>query len=201
MKISVLGLGYIGLPTALLFAKGGHEVIGVDVNQQVIDSLNAGNIHIEEAGLQELFDQAKDHFIAQNTISEADAFIIAVPTPLNKSLRIADLSYVRAAAAMIATKLKKQDLVVLESTVPPGASERIVIPILEKSGLSGSDFFYAHCPERAIPGNTIHEMVHNDRIIGGTNPESGMRARELYSSFVQGSIFPVSYTHLRAHET
>ncbi len=189
MKISVLGLGYIGLPTALLFAKGGHEVIGVDVNQQVIDSLNAGNIHIEEAGLQELFDQAKDHFIAQNTISEADAFIIAVPTPLNKSLRIADLSYVRAAAAMIATKLKKQDLVVLESTVPPGASERIVIPILEKSGLSGSDFFYAHCPERAIPGNTIHEMVHNDRIIGGTNPESGMRARELYSSFVQGSIF------------
>lgn len=188
MKVSVLGLGYIGLPTALLFAKGGHEVIGVDVNQQIIDSLNAGNLHIEEPGLQELYDQAKDRFLAQTTISEADVFIIAVPTPLNKSIRVADLSYVRSAAAMIATKLKRHNLVILESTVPPGASERIVIPILEKSGLSGYDFYYAHCPERAIPGNTIHEMVFNDRIIGGSNQESSTLAREVYSSFVQGSI-------------
>jgi UDP-N-acetyl-D-mannosaminuronic acid dehydrogenase len=189
MKISVLGLGYIGLPTALLFARSGHEVVGVDVNREVIDSLNAGQLHIDEKGLQEVYDQAKGRFCARNAVEESDVFVIAVPTPLNKSLRVADLSYIRAAAAMVATKLKHGNLVVLESTVPPGASERILFPILEKSGLRLSEFHYAHCPERAIPGNTIHEMVNNDRIIGGIDQASGILASEVYSSFVQGSIY------------
>jgi len=126
MKITVLGLGYIGLPTSLLFGRSGHEVVGIDVNQTVIDSLNAGVLHFEEEGLQQLFDETKGNFTAQNTVPEADVFVIAMPTPLNKSLRVADLSYVRAAAAMIAPVLKEYNLVVLESTVPPGASERIV---------------------------------------------------------------------------
>lgn len=187
-KICVLGLGYIGFPTALLLAKAGHEVIGVDINAKVIETLNSGIPHIIEPGIDQLFAEARNNFSAQKNVIEADILLIAVPTPLEVSLRISDLSYIRSAATMIAPHLKKGNLVVLESTVPPRASERVIIPILEKSGLKAGEFLFAHCPERAIPGNTLHEMVHNDRIIGGINPESINKTVDIYSSFVQGKL-------------
>jgi UDP-N-acetyl-D-mannosaminuronic acid dehydrogenase len=187
--ITVLGLGYIGLPTALLFAKAGNKVIGVDINETVIKLLNAGKLHIEEPGLEELFSSAKNNFSATTRVGPSDVFLVAVPTPLTKSLHISDLNYVRSAFEMIYPHLKKGNLVILESTVTPGASEKLAIPILEKSGLKAGDFFYAHCPERAIPGKTLEEMVHNDRIIGGFNAKSAELTMNLYSSYVTGKIF------------
>jgi UDP-N-acetyl-D-mannosaminuronic acid dehydrogenase len=187
--VTVLGLGYIGLPTALLFAKSGNQVIGVDINQSVVNSLNNGKLHIEEPGLQELFISAKNNFSATTVVGPSDVFLITVPTPLKKSIHVSDLAYVRTAFEMIYPYLKKGDLVILESTVTPGASEKLGIPILERSGLKAGEFFYAHCPERAIPGKTLYEMVHNDRIIGGFNPDSADITKNLYGSYVKGKIF------------
>ena len=193
-KICVLGLGYIGLPTALLLAKSGFEVIGVDVNERVVKTLNQGQLHISDPGLPELFEEARRNFAAQTVVPEADIYLIAVPTPLKAHIRVSDLGYVRSAAEMIYPHLRKGNLVILESTVPPCASEKLVIPILEKSGLKAGDFQYVHCPERAIPGKTLYEMVHNDRIIGGINDESAASARTVYSSYVQGRIYLTDVT-------
>ena len=189
MRICVLGLGYIGLPTALLFATHGYEVVGVDVNEKVVDMLNRGETPFNEPGLDELLRKAKGNFIAKTELEEADVFLIAVPTPLEKAIKVSDLKYVRTAAKMIRPYLKRDNLVVLESTVPPGTSERLVIPILEKNGLNAGEFYFAHCPERAIPGRTIYEMIHNDRIIGGYDNKSAELARSLYASFVKGNIY------------
>ena len=176
MKICVLGLGYIGLPTALLFAAHGVDVVGVDVKQSVVDSLNHGKLPFEEPGIDDLYIRAKDRFVAKREPECADAFLIAVPTPLDSATKVSDLAYVRRAADMIAPCLLKGNLVILESTVPPGTSDRTIIPRLEKSGVAVGDFLYAHCPERAIPGRTLHEMVHNSRIIGGYDRDSADRA-------------------------
>ncbi|AEK73088.1 UDP-N-acetyl-D-mannosamine 6-dehydrogenase [Thermococcus sp. 4557] len=190
MKISVLGLGYIGLPTALLFAASGHEVIGVDVDKRKVELLNSGELPFQEPGLDELFEKARGNFRASTQVEESDVFLIAVPTPLDEHTKAADLKYVKSAAEMIWPHLREGNLVILESTVPPNTTERLLIPILEKSGLkAGTDFHVVHCPERAIPGKTIHEMIHNDRIIGGITPESAELAKELYSSFVKGNIY------------
>ncbi len=187
-KICVLGLGYIGLPTALLLARNGFEVIGVDVNENVVNTLNRGQLHISEPELPELFEQARCNFGAQISVPEADIYLIAVPTPLKKNIRVPDLGYVRSVAEMIYPHLQRGNLVILESTVPPGTSEKLVIPILEKSGLKAGEFQYVHCPERAIPGKTLYEMIHNDRIIGGIDAGSAQSARTVYSSYVQGRI-------------
>lgn len=190
MKISVLGLGYIGLPTALLFAASGHEVVGVDIDKRKVELLNSGKLPFQEPGLEELFEKAKNNFRVSTEVEESDVFLIAVPTPLDFHTKAADLKYVKSAAEMIWSHLRKDNLVILESTIPPKTTERLLIPILEKSGLkAGIDFYLVHCPERAIPGKTIHEMVHNDRIIGGITPKSAQRAKELYSSFVKGEIY------------
>ncbi|MFA4646588.1 nucleotide sugar dehydrogenase [Pyrococcus kukulkanii] len=190
MKISVLGLGYIGLPTALLFAASGHEVIGVDVNEEKVKMLNSGQLPFQEPGLKELFEKARSNFRASTKVEESDVFLIAVPTPLDEHTKAADLKYVKSAAEMIWPHLQKGNLVILESTVPPRTTERILVPILEKSGLrAGTDFYVAHCPERAIPGRTLYEMVHNDRIIGGITRKSAELAKKLYSSFVKGNIY------------
>ena len=190
MKICVLGLGYIGLPTACLFANANHEVIGIDINQKTIGELNHSELPFEEKGLEELFENAYPNMRFRTQVEESDVFIIAVPTPLNKEMKMADLKHVRSAAEMISPHLRKDNLVILESTVPPGTSEKLLVPILEKSGLKVSKNFYlAHCPERAIPGNTIYEMVHNDRIIGGIDKKSTELAKTFYSSFVKGSFY------------
>ena len=190
MKICILGLGYIGLPTACLFANANHEVIGVDINQETIKKLSYGDLPFEERGLEELIEKALSNMRFKTEVEEADIFIIAVPTPLDKEMKMADLKYVRLAAEMTYPHLRKDNFVILESTVPPGTSEKLLIPILEKSGLKVSkDFYLAHCPERAIPGNTIYEMMHNDRIIGGIDKKSATLAKSLYSCFVKGNFY------------
>ena len=168
MKICVLGLGYIGFPTACLFANANHEVIGIDVNHAMIEKLNNKELPFEEVGLEEVFENALPNMRFKTQVKEADVFLIAVPTPLNKEMKMAELKYVRSAAEMIYPHLRNDNFVILESTVPPGTCDKLLVPLLEKSGLKVSDDFYlAHCPERAVPGNTIYEMVNNDRIIGG----------------------------------
>jgi UDP-N-acetyl-D-mannosaminuronic acid dehydrogenase len=188
MRVCVLGLGYIGLPTALLLADAGHEVIGVDVNKSLIEKLNMNVVSIEEPMMLNLFRRASERFHAQLEVPLADAFFICVPTPIDGELRVADLTCVRNAAAMIAPQLREGNLVIVESTVPPGTTGNLVIPILKKSGLESDQFFVAYCSERALPGNVIHEMVHNDRIVGGKDLGSATKAMLLYSSFVKGTI-------------
>lgn len=187
-KICVLGLGYIGFPTGLLLASHGHEVVGVDVNKAVVETLQAGKLHIVEPGLDELFASAKGCFSASTEVCDADVFLIAVPTPFDKETRLSDLSYVKSAAEMIVPHLKVGNLVILESTVSPCASEKVVIPILEKSGVKAGEFLYSHCPERAIPGKTLYEMEYNDRIVGGIDEKSCEVTRDIYKSYVKGDI-------------
>jgi len=199
-RIYVFGLGYIGLPTACLLATHGYRVIGIDVNKEVVEKINQGEAPFEEPGLEELLQSAlrSDSLVAKIEPEAADTFLIAVPTPLDKEAKMADLKYVRQAAKNIAGYLQKENIVVLESTVPPGTCEKLLLPILEESGLKGGvDFHLVHCPERAIPGNTIYEMIHNDRIIGGVDRKSAELARELYSSFVEGNLY---LTDLRTAE-
>lgn len=200
MKLCVLGLGYIGLPTAALFATHGHQVVGIDINGNIVECVNRKEPPFDEIGLSELVDAAvsSGDLVAKTEIEEADAFIIAVPTPLNTEMRMADLRYVRSAGEMIYSYLKEGNLVVLESTVPPGTSEKLLAPILEKSRLKVSkDLYLAHCPERAIPGSTIYEMVHTDRVIGGINSKSAELAKTLYSCFVTGDFY---LTNIRTAE-
>jgi len=190
-KICVLGLGYIGLPTSLLFAINGNKVIGVDINKQIVDIINKRKAPFKEDGLVELFKKAFDsnNFYANTMVENADVFLIAVQTPLDNEAKLADLKYVKSAANMIYPFLSKGNLVIIESTIPPGTSEKIIVPILEKSGLKNDlDFDLVHCPERAIPGNTIYEMINNDRIIGGSNIKSVEFAKELYSCYVNGNF-------------
>ena len=190
MKICILGLGYIGLPTACLFANANHEVVGIDINKEIIKKLNRGELPFEEEGLEELFEKASPNMRFKTEVEVADVFVIAVPTPLDKEMKMADLKYVRSAAEMIYPHLREDNLVILESTVPPGTSEKLLIPILEKSGLNVSEEFHlAHCPERAIPGNTIYEMTHNDRIIGGIDKNSAELAKSMYSCFVKRNFY------------
>jgi len=187
MKISVLGLGYIGLPTALLLADAEYDVIGVDVDTEIVNTLSSGNLPFEEPDLDDLFKRARNKFKVSTDVESSDVYIIAVPTPLDEEIKIADISYVKDASKSIAKVINPGQLVILESTVPPGTSESIVIPTLKNSCPSG--FYYAHCPERAIPGKTISEMVSNDRIIGTIDEESYRKTKEIYASFVKGNIY------------
>ena len=192
MKICVIGLGYIGLPTAILLSEK-NEVVGVDVKTDVVDKINKKIMPFEEPGLDSLL---KASTITASTKPQlADAFLICVPTPFDKEIRMADLRFVRMAAESIVPSLRKGNIVILESTVSPGADINVMAPILERSGLkAGEDFYLAHCPERAIPGNTLHEMVNNDRIIGGIDDASTQLAKRIYSTFVKGNIFTTDIT-------
>lgn len=188
--ICILGLGYIGLPTASMFATNGLHVRGVDNNPEIIRKLKTGTIHIHEPGLQEIVTRAFDQgsLIVEIQPDLADAFIIAVPTPFLEDKR-ADMSYVISAAESILPFLRKGNLVVLESTSPPLTTENIVSPILEKSGLkAGVDFKLAYSPERVLPGQILKELVENDRVIGGVDQSSAEAGRDLYSTFVKGQI-------------
>lgn len=189
-SICVLGLGYIGLPTASTFATHGLHVVGVDVNRQVVSTLHNGDIHIHEPGLRTLVQAAvrSKNLIIQETPAPADAFIIAVPTPLYADKR-ADMSYVSAASESIIPHLRQGNLVVLESTSPPRTTVNLVKPILEYSGLhAGQDFYLAYTPERVLPGQILQELIENTRIIGGINQASAEVARDLYALFVRGEI-------------
>jgi UDP-N-acetyl-D-mannosaminuronic acid dehydrogenase len=191
-KVCVLGLGYIGLPTASTFATQGIHVVGVDVNQRVVDVLRNGDIHIQEPGLSTLVKAAfhSGHLQVSEQPEEADAFIIAVPTPLEDGdLKRADMRYVIAAAESIVPFLKPGNLVVLESTSPPRTTVDVVAPILERSGMkAGPDFYLVYSPERVLPGKILHELVENARVIGGVDRASAEVGRDLYAAFVRGEI-------------
>lgn len=199
--ISVIGLGYIGLPTAAMFASKEKKVIGVDVNQHAVDMINAGKIHIIEPELDVLVKKVVDGGLLKATISPepADAFLIAVPTPFlpvktEGSIPEPDLSYVEAAAKSIAKVLKKGDLVILESTSPVGTTEKMANWMAEaRSDLSfpqthggASDIRVAYCPERVLPGHVVRELVNNDRVVGGMTEVCSAAAIELYKLFVEG---------------
>lgn len=196
-KISVVGLGYIGLPTAAVIASKGIEVIGVDVSEHAVETINEGRIHIVEPGLEEMVksDVEKGLLKAYLTPQEADAFLIAVPTPFKGDNYEPNLDYIESASKAIAPVLKSGDLVILESTSPVGATERMAAwiaearPELKVSGVNADgevDIFVAHCPERVLPGQVIRELEENDRVIGGLNEASTERATALYKTFVKG---------------
>ncbi len=198
--LCVLGLGYIGLPTASTFATHGIDVIGVDVNPYVVETLRNGGLHLHEPGLRTLVEAAfkSGHLRVSESPAEADAFIIAVPTPFfedrfgeykGRAYKMADLGAVKAASQAIVPYLRRGNLVVLESTSPPGTTEKVVAPILERSGLkAGVDFYLVYSPERVLPGQILRELIENARIIGGITPESAQAGRDLYSTFVKGEI-------------
>lgn len=188
--ICVLGLGYIGLPTASTFATHGLKVVGVDVNPQIVNGLQNGHLHLYEPGLRTLVQAAlrSGNLIVAQQPQPADAFIIAVPTPFYEDKR-ADMRAVQSASEAIVPHLRKGNLVILESTSPPLTTVNLVAPILEKSGLKpGEDFYLAYSPERVLPGQILRELIENARIIGGVNPKSAQAGRDLYSIFVRGEI-------------
>jgi len=186
----VLGLGYIGLPTACTFANHGLKVIGVDVNLQIVDTLRKGGLHIQEPGLQDMVLTAiqSKKLLIQEIPETADVFIIAVPTPFLEDKK-ADLSYVISASETITPFLRPGNLVILESTSPPRTTSDIVAPILENSGLkAGEDFHLIYSPERVLPGRILEELIYNARVIGGINQKSADAGYRLYSIFVKGEI-------------
>lgn len=197
--VSVVGLGYIGLPTAAMFASRKKQVIGVDVNQHAVDTINRGEIHIVEPELDMIVHAAvTEGYLKAVTIPEpADAFLIAVPTPFknnDSTIPEPDLAYIESAAKAIAPVLKKGDLVILESTSPVGATEQMAEWLAEaRQDLSfpqnageSADVNVAHCPERVLPGHVVRELVENDRVIGGMTATCSARAIELYKTFVEG---------------
>ncbi|EOD54859.1 UDP-N-acetyl-D-mannosamine dehydrogenase [Aeromonas molluscorum] len=195
--ISVVGLGYIGLPTAAVIASNGIRVVGVDVNQHAVDTINQGKIHIVEPGLEDLVKQAVQdgHLSAHSSPQKADAFLIAVPTPFKGEDHEPDLRYIESASRALAPMLEKGNLVVLESTSPVGATEQMAKWLAEeRSDLTfphtvaegqTPDIFVAHCPERVLPGQVIRELVENDRIIGGMDAASTAAATQVYKMFVK----------------
>ena len=188
--LCVIGMGYIGLPTASVFANKSVQVTGVDTNTHIIEGLKAGKPHIFEPGLGELLLEAihSGHLAISNDVVPADAFIIAVPTPFYGDKR-ADLRAVVAASEAVVPHLQRGNLVILESTSPPRTTVDIVAPILEKSGLkAGEDFLLAYSPERVLPGRILQELVANPRVIGGIDPVSAQAGRDLYRIFVKGDI-------------
>ena len=190
-KICVVGMGYIGLPTASILATHGFEVTGIEVSQAIIKEVGEGKTDINEPGLSILVKAAvKSRGLrCQEEAPEADVFIICVSTPYNQN-KTADLSCVIKAGTTIAPMIRKGNLVILESTVPPGTTEQVLQPILETSGLvAGRDFHLAHCPERVLPGDLLNELVQNDRIIGGIDEVSGKMAEKIYETFVEGNIY------------
>ncbi len=189
-ELCVVGLGYIGLPTASLFATHGFQVKGVDISPQVVATINQGDIHIEEPGLKTLVQAAVNsgNLKAYTEPQPADCFIIAVPTPITEDKRV-DLRSVAQAARAIVPLLRPGNLVILESTSPPGTTRDFLAPILAESGLvPGEELFIAHCPERVLPGKIIKELLTNARVIGGLDPASAEQARRLYATLVEGEI-------------
>ena len=191
MKICIMGQGYIGLPTAALFTRNHCEVVGVDINEQIVENLNKGIIHIEEPGISDIIKNAVKNklYTASLTPEKADAFIITVPTPYIVENYSCDLSYVITACETIIPYIEKGNTVIIESTIAPMSTDETIKPIFEKAGFTiGEDLFLAHCPERVLPGRIIEELIHNDRIIGGVTPECAVKASEVYGQFVEGDL-------------
>jgi UDP-N-acetyl-D-mannosaminuronic acid dehydrogenase len=205
-NICVIGLGYIGLPTASTFAAHGVHVLGVDISTRILETLQKGEIHIHEPGLREEFQSAlkTGRLSFASAPAPAEAFIIAVPTPFYEgeygeangvNFKKADMRAVTSAAEAIVPVLRKGNLVVLESTSPPRTTADLVRPILERSGLvAGRDFHLAYSPERVLPGQILRELIENARVIGGITPESAQAGHDLYATFVKGQIIQTDAT-------
>ncbi|WKZ42760.1 MAG: nucleotide sugar dehydrogenase [Anaerolineales bacterium] len=205
-KLCILGLGYIGLPYAAMFAARGVKVHGVDINPHVVETLKAGKIHIYEPGLQAMVESAvqSGNLTVSSSPEEADAFIIAVPTPFQHEkfgeyngmrFKLADMRAVTSAAEAILPVLRKGNLVILESTSPPQTTVNLVAPILARSHLeAGKDYHLCYSPERVLPGQILRELVENARVIGGITPESARAGRDLYAAFVKGEIHETDAT-------
>jgi UDP-N-acetyl-D-mannosaminuronic acid dehydrogenase len=188
--VNVIGLGYIGLPTALMLASHGVEVVGTDYNKTLIDTLNAGKTTFKEDGLDALFDEAVKAGVLFTTDYQAtDMYIISVPTPYDKFSKKVDARYVVAAVNEVLKYCVKGAIIVVESTISPGTMDRYVRPAIEEKGMIiGEDVHLVHAPERIIPGNMVHELLHNNRTIGADNIAIGEKVKQCYSSFCQGDI-------------
>ncbi|GAB3289817.1 UDP-N-acetyl-D-mannosamine dehydrogenase [Pseudidiomarina andamanensis] len=188
MDVCVIGLGYIGLPTAALLANQGYRVHGVDVTPEVVDTINQGNIHIVEPELDAYVAKAvaNKQLTASLEAKTADVFVLAVPTPFHEG-HVPNIDYVIAATKSIAGVLKAYDLVILESTSPVGTTE-IVETTLQEAGVDTSSLYIAHCPERVLPGHIMRELVENDRIVGGLTPEASEKVADFYRTFVSGEV-------------
>ncbi|WP_288738121.1 UDP-N-acetyl-D-mannosamine dehydrogenase [uncultured Parabacteroides sp.] len=189
MKACFMGLGYIGLPTAIIAAKHGVNVLGVDINSGVVEMTNQGKLHIIEPGMEEYLQEVVNAGLlkASTTPEISDAYFMVVPTPF-KGNHEPDISYVEAATRSVLPYLKEGDLYVIESTSPVGTTEKMQSLIFSERPELKDKIYIAYCPERVLPGNVIYELVHNDRVIGGINPESTDKAIEFYSQFVQGTL-------------
>ena len=189
MRACFMGLGYIGLPTAIIAAKHGVDVVGVDINKNVVETTNKGVLHIIEPGMEQLLQEviASGKFKAYTEPQESDAYFIVVPTPF-KGEHKPDISYVEAATRMVLPLLKANDLFVIESTSPVGTTEKMMSLIYETRPELKDKIFIAYCPERVLPGNVIFELENNDRVIGGVNEASTEKAKEFYQTFVKGAL-------------
>lgn len=193
-KVVVIGLGYVGLPSAALISEAGHEVLGVDINEGLIASLKDGRCPLAEAEIKKIVEQslAAGRLRVAMTAEPADVFIICVPTPITEN-KHADLTMVAGAIRATAPFIKKGDMVILESTSPIGTTEALIAGALKDKGLDPlSDVDVCYCPERVFPGNTVREILHNDRVVGGLTPRAAARAKAFYESFCKGEAFPVS---------
>lgn len=192
MKLCTIGLGYIGLPTSIMFAKHNVNVVGVDVKKEVVDSLNNGRIHLEEPGLQEALEEviSMGTFRAANTPEKADTFIISVPTPNHHDqYKSCDLTYVLNAVKSVLPYIETGNTIIIESTIAPRSMDDFVKPLVEEMGfVVGKDVFLVHCPERVLPGQILQELVFNNRIVGGVTPACTEAGVNVYSIFVQGEI-------------
>lgn len=188
--LNVVGLGYIGLPTALMFASHGIEVVGTDYNSELVSKLNAGYLTFEEKGLNELFEEATGRGILFTTeYQRTDMYIVAVPTPYDKTSKKIDPSYAIKAVESVLQVCSKGAVIVIESTVSPGTTDRFIKPAIEAKGfVLGRDVHIAHAPERIIPGNMVYELKYNSRTIGADEPEVADRVKALYASFCEGEI-------------
>ncbi len=192
-QVCVVGLGYVGLPTALLFARGGFTVHGFDISERVIETIRASKVGEAYPELSEWWESVDGQadFYADTRPVESDVFIITVPTPVHSQTKACDLSAVRAATQAIVPVLRPGNLVILESTVPPGTTRKVVGPIIEQgTGLKiGVDLHLCFSPERVLPGNTTHELVHNDRVVGGTTPATALLAQSFLARVIEGKIY------------
>ncbi len=190
MKVTIMGLGYIGLPTAALIASKGINVLGVDINENVVETINKGKIHIVEPDLDGLVHKvvSEGYLRADTKPDKSDVFVIAVPTPFKEN-HIPDLIYVESATKMILSYLEKGNLVIIESTSPIGTTEKMYSLITNERPELKDKIYMAYCPERVLPGKILYELEYNDRAIGGINEESTKKASTFYSNFIKGNLY------------
>ena len=188
--INVIGLGYIGLPTALMLASHGVEVIGTDYNKKLVETLNEGKTTFKEDGLEELFEAAVNAGVKFTTeYQKTDTYIVSVPTPYDKFSKKVDACYVVSAVKEVMKVCQKNSIVVIESTISPGTIDKFIRPVIEENGLKiGEDIHLVHAPERIIPGNMVYELLHNNRTIGADDRKIGETIKQYYASFCQGEI-------------